>query len=150
VPLTLNDRGELAFHSGLTGVTSNRGIFRGNGQETTVVALTRTNAPGTTGTFFSFGDIKLGNDGRVAFIATLTPGIGGVDLSNNRGIWVGTSAADLQLVARTGQVIGGKVLTGLPTALGQFEMNEDGIVWIGTFPSRATSVVFSRIGGRNE
>ena len=150
VPLTLNDRGELAFHSGLTGAASNRGIFRGNGRETTVIALTRTNAPGTAGTFFSFGDIKLGNDGRVAFIATLTPGIGGVDLSNNRGIWVGTSAADLQLVVRTGETIDGKVLTRLPTALGQFEMNDAGIVWIGTFAPRATAVVFSRLGGRNE
>src|SRR6185436_11356065 len=46
-PLTLNDRGEVAFHAGL----------------------------------------------RVAFIATLIPGIGGVDLTNNMGIWVGTSDA---------------------------------------------------------
>ena len=149
-PLTLNDRGEVAFHSGLTGGTSTRGIFRGDGQQTAVVALTRTNAPGTTGTFFSFGNIKLGNDGRVAFIATLTPGIGGVDLTNNMGIWVGTSAADLQLVVRTGQVIDGKVLTRLPAAFGQFEMNEHGIVWIGSFAPRASAVVFSRIDGRDE
>ena len=145
VPLTLNDRAEVAFHTGLTGGSSNRGIFRGNGQQTTVIALTGTNAPGTTGTFASFGDIKLGNDGRVGFIGTLTMGVGGVDLSNNMGIWVGRSEADLQLVVRTGQVIDGKVLTRLPTGLGQFEMNERGVVWIGSFPSRATSVVFSRI-----
>ena len=150
VPLTFNDRGEAAFHLGLTGGTSTRGIFRGNGRQTTVIALTRTNAPGTTGTFLSFGDIKLGNDGRVAFIATLTPGIGGVDLTNNRGIWVGTSDADLQLVVRTGQVIDGKVLTRLPAIFGQFAMNEHGIVWIGSFGPRATAVVFSRIGDLNE
>ena len=131
-------------------VWNGHACFRLRGRETTVVALTRTNAPGTPGTFFSFGDIKLGNDGRVAFIATLTPGIGGVDLSNNRGIWVGTSATDLRLVVRTGDIIGGKVLTGLPTALGQFEMNDEGIVWVGRFAPRATAVVFSRTGRRNE
>jgi hypothetical protein len=147
-PLTLNDRGEVAFHTGLTNGTRSRGIFRGNGQETTAIALTGTHAPGTTGTFASFEDIKLGHDGRVAFIGTLTLGIGGVDVSNNMGIWVGTSDADLQLVVRTGEVIDGKVLTRLPTVpagLGQFEMNEDGVLWIGSFPSRATAVIFSSI-----
>jgi hypothetical protein len=72
--------------------------------------------------------------------------MGGVDLSNNMGIWIGTSDADLQLVVRTGQMISGKVLTKLPIAFGQFDMNEDGVVWIGSFPSRATAVVFSRYG----
>jgi hypothetical protein len=28
-------------------------------------------------------------------------------------------------------------------------MNEDGVVWIGGFPSRATAIVFSRIGGED-
>ena len=66
------------------------------------------------------------------------------------GIWVGTSDADLQLVVRTGQVIDGKVLTRLPATVGQFQMNEHGIVWVGTFAPRATAVVFSRIGDPNE
>ena len=152
-PFTLNDRGELAFHTGLTDGTNGRGIFRGNGQQTTAIALKGTNAPGTTGTFASFGDIKLGHDGRVAFIGTLTLGIGGVDVSNNMGIWVGTSDTDLQLVVRTGQVIDGRVLTRLPTlptGLGQFEMNEDGVLWIGSFPSRAAAVIFSSIRHENQ
>ena len=148
-PLTLNDRGELAFHTGLTNGTSGRGIFRGNGHETTTIALTRTSAPGTAGTFASFADLKLAEDGRVAFIGTLTLGVGGVDQTNNMGIWVGTSDADLQLVVRTGQVIDGKVLTRLPAVAGQLEMNEDGILWIGTFPSRATAVIFSSMPCEN-
>jgi hypothetical protein len=28
-------------------------------------------------------------------------------------------------------------------------MNEDGVAWIGTFPSHATSVVFSRVRGED-
>src|SRR4029079_14870218 len=106
-PLAVNDRGEVAFSARLKGGTSNRGMFRWNGRDTTTVVLAGAIAPGTTGTFASFGDMKLRNDGRVAFIGTLIPGVGGVDPSNNMGIWVGTSYADLQLVVRTGQVIDG-------------------------------------------
>jgi len=147
---TINDRGEIAFSASLKGGTSSRGIFRWIGRATTTMALAGTIAPGTTGTFASFGDMKLGNDGRVAFIGTLIPGVGGVDLSNNMGIWVGTSDADLQLVVRTGQVIDGRELMRLPSGLGQFDMNGDAIVWIGTFPSRSTAVVLSRIRGESE
>ena len=44
----------------------------------------------------------------------MATGVGGVDSSNNIGIWVVTSQEDLRLMVRTGQVIGGKVLTDLP------------------------------------
>src|SRR5215471_16481313 len=81
----------FAFHVGLIGTTSDRGIFIGDGQHVKPIALSRTIAPGTTGTFASFRDITLGNDGRVAFIGTLTLGVGGVDLTNNAGIWIGSS-----------------------------------------------------------
>jgi hypothetical protein len=146
----LNDRGEVAFVARLTGgSTIANGIFRGNGDHTTTVALSGTDAPGTTGTFESFDDIKLVNDGRVAFIARLAIGVGGVDHSNNKGIWIGTSEADLQLVVRTGDVIGGRVLTDIPSPF-QFDMNQHGVAWTGdfTFPTRA--IVFSRIVGDDD
>jgi hypothetical protein len=151
-PLRLNDRGEVAFHVGLAGGTSNQGIFRGNGGQTTTVALAGTTAPGTTGTFQSFQDIKLLNDGRIAFVATLVVGVGGVDFTNNMGIWIGTSDEDLQLVVRTGEVIGGRLLTRLPTdpsGLSQFDLNEDAVVWIGNFQGNVRAIVFSRISREN-
>src|SRR6266545_315968 len=152
-PIRLNDRGEVAFDARLTGGTSLSGIFRGDGDRTTTIALAGTIAPGTTGTFESFGDIKLGNDGRVAFIATLAVGVGGVDSSNNMGIWIGTSDEDLQLVVRTSEVIGGNVLTLLPqfgfASGNQFDMNENGLLWIGNF-GPAKAIVFSRILGEND
>jgi hypothetical protein len=150
-PIRFNDRGELAFQASLTGSTSLSGIFRGDGAHTTTIALAGTTAPGTTGTFGAFGDIKLLNDGRIAFIATLTPGVGGVDSSNNMGIWIGASDEDLQLVARTGDVIDGNALTLLPQfGFGnQFDMNENGILWIGNF-GPAKAIVFSRISGEND
>jgi hypothetical protein len=154
-PVRLSDRGEVAFNAILTGGTSSSGIFRGDGEHTTTIALAGTVAPGTTGRFNSFGDIKLLNNGRVAFIASLTPGVGGVNTSNNLGIWIGTSDDDLQLVARTGDVIGGKVLTRLPQfdfffgGAHSFDLNENGVLWVGTF-GPAKAVVFSRILGDDE
>ena len=150
-PTRLNDRGDVAFDARLTGGTSASGIFRGNGSRTVPIALSGTNAPGTTGTFASFRDFQLLNDGRVAFIATLTVGVGGVNTSNNTGIWIGTSDEDLQLVVRTGDIIGGKVLTRLPQdAQGnQLDMNQNSVVWVGTF-GVAKAVVLSRILGDDE
>lgn len=145
-PLRINDNGEVAFFVGLTGTTSRFGLFRGNGDSTTPIALSGTNAPGTTGTFDSFRDFQLLNDGRMAVIATLTVGVGGVNTSNNIGIWIGTSDEDLQLVARTGDVIGGRVLTRLPQfgQGNQFVINENSVVWVGTFgPTKA--IVYSRV-----
>jgi hypothetical protein len=148
-PIRLNDRGELAFPASLTGGTTASGIFRGNGERTNTIALAGTPAPGTTGTFEAFGDLKLGNDGRVAFIAMLAIG-GDVNDSNNVGIWIGTSDEDLQLVVRTGDVIKGRVLTRLPIfafdSSSQFDVNQNDIMWVGNFgPTKA--VVLSRVPG---
>jgi hypothetical protein len=148
-PIRFNDLGEVAFAARLSGGTALSGLFRGNGDRTTTIALAGTIAPGTTGTFQSFDDIMLGNDGRVAFIATLAVGAGGVDSSNNRGIWIGTSDEDLQLVVRTGEVISGNVLTRLPILLqgNQFDMNENDVLWVGSFGS-AKAIVLSRLSGQ--
>lgn len=146
LPLRINDNGEVAFFVGLSGGTSRSGVFRGNGDATTAIALSGTNAPGTTGTFDSFRDFQILNDGRIAVIATLTFGVGGVNASNNMGIWIGTSDEDLQLVVRTGDVIGGRVLTRLPQfgQGNQFVMNENSLVWVGTFGT-TKAIVYSRI-----
>ena len=137
----LNERGQVAFAAFLTGGSSQSGIFRGDGITTTAIALQGTAAAGTTGTFASFGEIKIANDGQVAFIATLTPGVGGVDASNNIGIWVGTSETDLHLVARTGEVIAGKTLRRI-LSLGPLQLNsERPIVWLGRFVDNSTAIV---------
>jgi hypothetical protein len=62
------------------------------------------------------------------------------------GIWIGTSDEDLQLVVRTGEVIDGRVLTRLPQfgQGNQFEMNQNGVVWVGTFGT-TKALVYSSI-----
>ena len=148
-PLTLNDHGQTAFEVFLTGGTSRSGIFRGDGDTTTPIALQGTAAAGTTGTFDAFEDLKIGKDGRVAFIARLTLGVGGVDLSNNRGIWVGTSDTDLHLVVRSGQMIGGKTLTR-PASLGPLGTNQRPVVWLGGFSGRSTAIVSSDLDNASD
>ena len=146
----LNDRGEVAFAAFLTGGTSQSGIFRGDGITTTPIALQGAAAAGTTGTFASFGKIEIGNDGRVAFIATLTSGVGGVDASNNIGIWVGTSETDLHLVARSGQLIAGKTLTRI-LSLGPLQLNsERPIIWLGRFAGNSTAIVSSDVDAASD
>jgi len=136
----LNDRGQAAFTVFLTGGGSRSGIFRGDGRTTTTIALEGMAAPGTTGVFDSFEDMTMGDNGRVAFIATLTQGVGGVDTSNNRGIWVGTSPADLHLVARSGQIIAGQTLIA-PVVLAPLE-NRTAVVWRARLSS-ATAIISS-------
>jgi hypothetical protein len=148
-PLNLNDRGQAAYEVFLTGGASRSGIFRRDGVTTTSIALQGTEAAGTTGTFNSFRDIKMGKDGRVAFIATLTPGVGGVNTSNNIGIWVGSSETDLHLVARTGEIIAGKTLTSL-LSLGQLEIDERPIIWLGRFSGNSTAIVSSDLDGDSD
>ncbi|WP_321471936.1 choice-of-anchor tandem repeat NxxGxxAF-containing protein [uncultured Paludibaculum sp.] len=149
----LNDRGEVAFQARLSDAFS--GMFRGNRKRTTTLALAGTKAPGTTGTFESFGDVfELGIDGRVAFTAKLATGMGGVDSSNNTGIWMGTSDEDLQLLVRTGAVIGGNVLTDLRFAGASagghpLAVDEDSVLWRGSF-GPVNALVVSRILGDHE
>jgi hypothetical protein len=133
----------------LTGGASRSGIFRGDGATNTPIALEGTAAAGTTETFASFGDMKMGKNGRVAFIGTLTLGVGGVDATNNMGIWVGTSDTDLHLPVRTGQIIAGKTLTR-PQTLGPVEMNESPVVWLGRFSGPATAIVSSDLDGESD
>jgi hypothetical protein len=149
----LNDRGEVAFVARLTGGAF--GMFRGDRKRTTTLALTGTSAPGTTGLFESFGEVfKVGNSGRVAFVARLAVGVGGVEASNNLGIWIGTSDQNLQLLVRTGEVIEGNVLTDLPfigfSAAGHpLEMDENRVLWRASF-GPAKVVVLSRIPDDNQ
>jgi hypothetical protein len=87
----------------------------------------------------------MSEDGTIAFIATLIQGVGGVDATNNMGIWVGTSEADLQLIVRTGDLIAGTPLLKLPLDLGRLGMGESGVAWIGDFPGRSSAIIFSSL-----
>ncbi len=141
VPL-LNDRGQVAFVASLTGGSSRSGVFRADGHLTTAVALQGALAAGTQGAIFDgFGVHAMDAEGRVAFVAKLTPGFGDANSSNDIGIWVGSSAADLHLVARTGDSIGENNLLQIG---GQLKLAGKGVAWIGGFSDGTVSIVHSQ------
>jgi hypothetical protein len=73
-----------------------------------------------------------------------------VDLSNNIGIWVGTSETDLHLLARTGELIAGKTLAR-PLSLGPLQINsERPIIWLGRFADNSTAIVSSDVDGESD
>jgi hypothetical protein len=141
----LTDRAQVAFTAALTGGTSTIGLFRGDEASTTTIALRGAVAPGTNGaTFDRIFNFAMDEDGRVAFMATLMPAIGDTVASNNMGLWIGTSDADLHLVIRTGQLIGENALASFPT-FEDLRLVEKAIAWVGTFADGANSIVVSNI-----
>jgi hypothetical protein len=134
----LDDHERVAFLAQLTG--SGEGIFRRNHNATVTVALLGGAAPGTNGIFLRFDDYKMDEDGNIAILAALVRGAGGVDNTNDEGIWIGTSEADLHLVVRTGELIAGNTLVKIP---GAFDINDRGVAWIGNFAGNSSSVILS-------
>ena len=101
----VNDAGEIAFYSGLTGAgtdpTNNSGIFSGLPGEWDLVARKGQAAPGTApGIYFSdFGSAHLGGSGASSFWGFVSGP--GVDTTNDRGIW-SDGTGELRLVFREG------------------------------------------------
>ncbi len=97
----VNNAGQVAFggtlRTGLGGVnfSSDVGIWR----DDTLVAREGSHAPGTPtdAVFDSLSDFTFNNAGQVGFEADLRTGLGGVDDTNDEGIWL-----DNTLVAREG------------------------------------------------
>ncbi|MFT3867908.1 MAG: hypothetical protein QM715_05360 [Nibricoccus sp.] len=140
VPTLLDDQGQVVFNVDLTGGANPRGLFRKERDRTITVALQGAAAPGTTGTFSDFINAKISKDGTLAILARLTLGVGGVDTTNNMGIWVGTSESNLRLVARSGETIEGRMLARFS---GQLDLNEKSVAWIGAFSDGTSAVVLT-------
>ncbi len=107
-PLSLNNLGQTAFSGMLTGSgvnsTNNVGLWSEVSGSLALVARKGSQAPGMPdgavfNPVFSFVSSDLNNAGQTAFLSPVTGG--GVDSTNNRGIWLETSGS-LALVARSG------------------------------------------------
>ncbi len=118
----LNDAGQTAYfgvlRTGTGGVdsTNDRGIWR----DTTLVAREGSQAGGTpSGAVFSgFNNPVLNDAGQTAYIGFLRTGAGGVDSTNDRGIWItGTNGQSL-LAAREGDTLAGRTVSFLSIASG--------------------------------
>lgn len=101
--LDINDVGEFAFQS-YVGPELDYGIWTTSGGPLRKVAKIGEQAPGTpAGAVFDrmFG-VAITNDGSVAFNANLQLGGGGVNSSNDDGMWI-ERGGSLQLLARAGE-----------------------------------------------
>ncbi|MEZ6242253.1 MAG: GC-type dockerin domain-anchored protein [Phycisphaerales bacterium] len=105
--ISVNSGGEIAFSAPLkrdppVTVLNDGGIWAGPVDNLTIVAREGDPAPGLDGPVFSgLGVPALSDSGRMVFEGSLRQGVGGVDGSNDTGIWVGDSLG-LELLARKG------------------------------------------------
>jgi hypothetical protein len=104
--------GGIAFKSplagtGVTATVNDMGLWAGTtASNFTMVARTGNVAPGAgAATFSNFAKPVINASGKIATAGTLTGS--GVTTLNDRGIWAGTAANGLSLVAREGNVVPG-------------------------------------------
>jgi uncharacterized cupin superfamily protein len=122
VPPVINAAGQTAFQASLTGSgvddTNSAGMWFGTVGQVELVARAGSQAPGTpsAATFDDFGTPTLNAAGQLAFFANLfhpspprgqppTPGPGGVDATNDVGIWATDLNGALQLIVREGDLL---------------------------------------------
>ena len=103
-----NDNSEVAFIAKLkaTGLTSanNNGIWWGNTSGLDLVARAGSTAVGVANAWASFTSLALPRDIGPAFTAKLVLG-GGIDKTNNFGLWAVDDTDTLHLLVRTGDMI---------------------------------------------
>lgn len=110
----LSESGAIAVRGVLTGggvtAADNTGLWLGMPGNLALVARTGDMAEGTTNAFSGFTNYSINDNGRMAFLGTLTGA--GVTAANDRGLWVQDSAGQLHKVAREGDLfdIGGGIM----------------------------------------
>ena len=144
-----NNNGQVAFSATLTagsaaatGTTT--GIWSNSSGTLSLVARLGSPAPGFAANvnFSNFEGVALPDQGGVILLATVGSG-----KTAGTGIWEGTSAADLQLLAQTGESLNGKTVTGLailPNSAVQtrsFTQQGANLALVVTFSDKSTAVV---------
>ena len=105
--------GALQVASGKATTATDTGVWSNINGSLALVARQGSQAPGFAkgATFEKFNAIALPDKGGVILLATVNPdSAAGVTAANNQGIWVGATAADLQLIIRTGDQYAGKTI----------------------------------------
>jgi len=102
--------------------------------------------------FASFTKPVLNNSGKMAFMADMKYGAGGVGTSDKRGIWRGTNSADLSLVVRKNDQVAGGPVGQLHNGFDNPLINENGELAFkgyltGTDTSGSGVVIWAESGG---
>ncbi|MCW1924105.1 hypothetical protein OKA05_16175 [Luteolibacter arcticus] len=127
--IALNESGQVAFWSSLTGTTGggndNEGVFRGDGAAPTVTIAREGQAvPAGNGEFFLFNSPVMNDAGQVAFFANLRNTSGGDN--DNLGIFRGDGATGPVTIARRGEAVPGG--SGTFWMFGRETINQAGVV----------------------
>jgi hypothetical protein len=141
----INDAGRVAFGAKLTGTTvsgtTNAGIWADDATGTRqLVVQSGAAAPDAAGVptsalFKKFSDPVYSGSNAVAFIGTLTQGTGGVDLTNDTGIW-SNDGGTLHLVAREGSQA-----PGCPAGVLVYQFKQIAL------PDQGGALIFGRVSG---
>jgi cyclophilin family peptidyl-prolyl cis-trans isomerase len=108
-------RGTLKVAAGQATKTTATGIWSTSSGALALVAQQGSPAIGVEGgTFAAFTSLGLSDSGGAIILATLNNNTAaGITGANDAGIWEGNSTADLHLVLRLGQIVGGKTIAKL-------------------------------------
>ena len=154
-------RAMLTVGTGQATTTTATGIWASDGPPGSLALVAQqgvTQAPGCPAgaTFATFTELALPdqggatNTGGVVFMATLNANAAaGVTTTNNLGIWAVDNTGALQLIVRTGDILGNKTVTGLSflpslaTVGGQsrsFAQGNGDLVYLATFSDGSTAI----------
>jgi hypothetical protein len=128
----MNDRGEVAFFSEMTGGSADFGVFRGDGGDLTPLFVANQIAPGGA-TFADFGNPVINSHGQVAVLASLTNSASRIGLFAGDGTDAVAIALEGQPAPKGGNYGGG---VGGTVFQGPIRLNDRGEV---AFNSALTS-----------
>ena len=128
----INASGDEAFFATVSGTGINAsnaaGIYLASGINSGFIAQAGATAPdptgtGTAGLFWRFADPVLNNNGAVAFVGVLKPGVDGINWAKQWGIWATTSGTLTEIAQQGSAAPGGGVFAAfdqmvLPDATG--------------------------------
>ncbi|XAM00624.1 PEP-CTERM sorting domain-containing protein [Phycisphaeraceae bacterium D3-23] len=114
--VVLSNSGQVAYRgflqSGAGAVTdvNNAGIWR----DSTLLAREGSQASGTPdgAVFASFSEFAINDAGQVVYEAHLRNGTGGVDFTNDEGLWIAGTNGESLLVVRSGDTLAGRTVGG--------------------------------------
>ena len=132
----INASGKLVFQTSVSGdninSTNNIGLWSDASGALSLLARKGSQTPGTPAgaVFEGFSNRPvMNNSGQVVFSASLKTGEGGVDYTNNEGIWIGT-AGNLELVVREGDQANGLNNGTVFNSFSNYAINSSGQVCI--------------------
>ena len=134
----INDSNHAAFRAVIAGAgvtaANNTGIWAERGTVRGLVARTGTAAAMVTGaTFAALSEPVYDNLDRVAFLGTLTAGVGGVTTANDTGLWTTGTTGVLSLIAREQAQAAGCPTGAFFASFPQFVLpDRAGVIFIGT------------------